>query len=556
MPSELDSVENPRKWRFTWEAQSHIPTLRLLLFDSYTNPSLQCQNLKVHLNLQQSVVCVAWLQDLEMSIRVPMPPVLVDAESPLSFRAFEDHIEVKLVLLLPVDHPIILNFNNVLDFSEKRGHSNSKALKPLSMDYDQSSLSRSGGVHFYCRNCSFRLSESPLRNFVEMPSVNWREVADNWFGTCCCSFGGISEKLVTRYTNSYRCAKGVCLLTLTTITLYKDDLIGHAFPDYDGTRELKDESDFTDGNWSTEAKQESQCNHTSTGEVKSKQFNYKNLVAKTEGNAAVKGSDEVDSPLVTSIPDLHQHGESNVLHDLDRDCMHHTCGTYELDPKPINTVDVSDDQISFLNGFLGNIFMARLSNLSADFEWAEFFCPQCSTLIGAYPCRNGCGPTDGGVRLFKCYVSTCLSTEPENLFREYTLEKMFASQLLESANEESSFRTVVKELKTKSTMLHIVLINSNSWSCSGYCLGMEDTAEVVPKVDLNPIIKVLFSDCNKSAESHLRKLEEWVTKDIAEEVFMLAHQIEELNEILVSRNDTLPSSCSSLDGLTLTSILR
>lgn len=53
-----------------------------------------------------------------------------------------------------------------------------------------------------------------------------------------------------------------------------------------------------------------------------------------------------------------------------------------------------------------------------------------------------------------------------------------------------------------------------------------------------------------------RKLEEWVTKDIADEVFMLAHQIEELVEILVSRNDTLPSSCSSLDGLTLTSILR
>lgn len=84
---------------------------------------------------------------------------------------------------------------------------------------------------------------------------------------------------------------------------------------------------------------------------------------------------------------------------------------------------------------------------------------------------------------------------------------MFANQLLESAHEESSFRTLVKELKTKSPMLHIVLINSNSWSCSGYCLGMEDTAEFVPKVDLNPIIKVLFSDCNKSAESHLRLYE-------------------------------------------------
>ncbi|XP_050944868.1 uncharacterized protein LOC103485086 isoform X2 [Cucumis melo] len=446
MSSEFNTVENPSKWRFTWEAQSHIPILRLLLFDSYTNPSLRCRNLTVHLNLQQSVVCVAWFQDLHMSIRVPMPPVLVDAESPLSFRAFQDHIEVKLVLLLPVDHPIILNFDNVLDFSQEQGNSHSKASKPLSMDSDQISLSRSGGVHFYCRNCSFRLSKSPLRDFVEMPSVNWREVADNWFGSCCCSFGGISEKLVTRYTNSYRCEKGVCLLTLTTITLSKDDLIGHVFPDNEGTQEFKDESDFADGDCLTEAKEESPCNHTST--------------------------------------------------------------------------------------------------------------EKCSTLIGAYPWRNGCGPTDGGVRFFKCYVSTCLAAESGNLLREYTLERMFANQLLESAREESSFRTVVKELKTKSPMLHIVLINSNSWSCSGYCLGMEDTAEFVPKVDLNPIIKVLFSDCNKSAESHLRKLEEWVTKDIADEVFMLAHQVEKLVEILVSRNDTLPSSCSSLDGLTLTSILR
>lgn len=75
-----------------------------------------------------------------MSIRVPVPPVLIDAESPPNFRAFEDHIEVKFVLLLPVDHPIILNFDNVLDFSEERGNSNSKASKSLSMD--------SGGLEF------------------------------------------------------------------------------------------------------------------------------------------------------------------------------------------------------------------------------------------------------------------------------------------------------------------------------------------------------------------------------------------------------------------------
>ncbi|KAF5736002.1 hypothetical protein HS088_TW14G00134 [Tripterygium wilfordii] len=31
-----------------------------------------------------------------------------------------------------------------------------------------------------------------------MSSVDWHYVADNWFGGYCCSFGGISEKLVAR----------------------------------------------------------------------------------------------------------------------------------------------------------------------------------------------------------------------------------------------------------------------------------------------------------------------------------------------------------------------
>jgi len=36
---------------------------------------------------------------------------------------------------------------------------------------------------------------------VEIPSVNWREATDNWFGNCFCSFGGVSEKLVNGYAN-------------------------------------------------------------------------------------------------------------------------------------------------------------------------------------------------------------------------------------------------------------------------------------------------------------------------------------------------------------------
>lgn len=126
--------EHPRKWRYSWEAQSHIPTLRLLLFTKDANPSLHCRNLKVQFHLSQSVVVVSWFEDALVSLRVPIPRVLVDVESPLSFRASDDHIEVKLLLLLPVDHPIVSSFDSVLNLSEDRENVLPDVSKPLVME--------------------------------------------------------------------------------------------------------------------------------------------------------------------------------------------------------------------------------------------------------------------------------------------------------------------------------------------------------------------------------------------------------------------------------------
>lgn len=64
-----------------------------------------------------------------------------------------------------------------------------------------------------------------------MPSVNWRDAADNWFGNCCCSFGGASEKLVAEYVKSFTCVPGVCLLNATSVLLSKNDVLGCKFPD-------------------------------------------------------------------------------------------------------------------------------------------------------------------------------------------------------------------------------------------------------------------------------------------------------------------------------------
>lgn len=62
-----------------------------------------------------------------------MPRVLVDADSPVSFSALDDHIEVKLVLLLPVDHPIVLSFDSLLSLDGGEEKALEGKLKPLSL---------------------------------------------------------------------------------------------------------------------------------------------------------------------------------------------------------------------------------------------------------------------------------------------------------------------------------------------------------------------------------------------------------------------------------------
>ncbi|CAJ1942485.1 unnamed protein product [Sphenostylis stenocarpa] len=139
-------------WRYTWEAQSHIPTLRLMLFpnDKTLKSSIQCHDLAVSLHSSHSFLT---LTTSSLSVRVPLPAVLLDADSPVTFRALSDHIEVKLLLLLPVDHPILSNL-----------HPSPNPLPdPLILESDVTKLSSAGEVDFYCSTCTFKLTKIPLR---------------------------------------------------------------------------------------------------------------------------------------------------------------------------------------------------------------------------------------------------------------------------------------------------------------------------------------------------------------------------------------------------------
>ena len=252
---------------------------------------------------------------------------------------------------------------------------------------------------------------------MEMPSVNWREVADNWFGACCCSFGGISEKLVTRFVNSYMCAKGICLLNSTTITLCKDDIVGCNFPDLGECQSYKAEPDFIDDLEVGSSTLTSGSNHALDEKSTSTKFKDKEFAANYDGE--VTGEENNQDHLSQTSSDF------PVKVALAQGCCtHHVSETFSENQKPNKNMETLDNQKSFLNGYLGNIFTVRSSNLSVDVEWIEFLCPQCSCLLGAYPCsNNGFTPVDGGVRLFKCYVSTSLPVGgSRDLFRLAVLD--------------------------------------------------------------------------------------------------------------------------------------
>ncbi|KAL4582653.1 hypothetical protein LXL04_007211 [Taraxacum kok-saghyz] len=496
----LPATINPRKWRFTWESNSHVPVIRLYLFHPNTKPSSQCTDLKVTILSDKSLLEVTWFDKNQVgspatsSLWVPIPRVLIDVDSPINLRALDDHIEVKFVLILPVDHPIVSNF----DFEAGNDDAlEEDDLQPLQMDSDLKKLASCEEVQFYCRRCSTKLTRS-VRVFKEMPSVNWREAADNWFGTCCCSFGGVSEKIVAKYANSYTSTPAMCLVDHTSVVLSKDDFLLHKFP--------------------TQIKhQEHKSPHLSVN-------NNNNL-----------------KKAISSNENLHDH-ECCHVHENEEQTDH-------------DTNEQLANKTSFINGLLGNSFMVTSPYLSKDIKWSEISCPNCSCLLGAYPHDNSnttAAPLNDGVHMFKCFISTCLPAGASNdLFRKYTLERMFTSQLLESAKDELSFRTVVRNLQTRSPMLQIVLINPNSWCSFGDCMD-----ELVPisKINLYPMIKVLFSDCSNSPESQLRKLDEWCTKNQVEDVYMLMSK--SLAKSLEIANLMLPPSHSSLQGLSLSFLHR
>jgi len=100
-----------RQWRYTWEALAHLPVLRLYVFPRPALPAaIPSGGLCTDLRLEDSLLLLSFSlagEDHRVALRVPVPRVLVDPAAPVECRTAGDHVEVRLALVLPVDHPVV-----------------------------------------------------------------------------------------------------------------------------------------------------------------------------------------------------------------------------------------------------------------------------------------------------------------------------------------------------------------------------------------------------------------------------------------------------------------
>ncbi|AQK68153.1 uncharacterized protein LOC100381864 [Zea mays] len=577
-----------RQWRYTWEALNHLPLLRLYLLPRAALPFRIPSDLRADLRLQGSLLHLSFSlpgDGAAVALRVPVPRVLVDPSAPVECRAAAagDHLELRLALVLPVDHPVV-----AAAFPPPPG---AEPPASLALRDDLKSLS-TGDVHLYCKNCSSRLTKQPLRKIMEMPSVDWVDVADNWVGGCCTSFGGAGEKLVSQFIRAYGRLEGTSLLDATSITVETDnletDLVSqvacsalsrHFVAIKEDIFNVSVEKDHTTGKIKLKNSEE-QANITAThaqppiileegpsvscsetnGVTQTNQPGISQTEAdtdayfeKSENDCCVekvgKSKKEVDLLLVDPCRCCCVNGYSEKAEDNPSQLS-------LVNEKKQNMLEIKRDYKLTKTISLGSSFIVKASNLLNDFEWVELLCGQCSSPLGSYPSQCSLGPADGRLRLFKCYTSTEIPvTGPHDVFRGHTLERVFVNLLLEVAEDEISFRTLVRDLKTKRPMLQLVLLSSKAWLSSGCCYE-NDIDGSHGTTDLQPSVKLLYSDYSNASEADLRIVEAWASKYRAEELYMMKRQIDELTECLSSGRNNFPVSCSSLEGMRLSSLRR
>jgi hypothetical protein len=283
---------------------------------------------------------------------------------------------------------------------------------------------------------------------MEMPSVNWEDVADNWFGGCCTSFGGAGEKLVAQFINAYGRLEGTSLLDTTAVTIETDyleaDLVAQiacsASSDFSAMEEAISDVSVGQGHASGKTKlnnSEEQANITTTHAQAQPPFILEkgHSVSSRETNGATLRTDQsgtcemeigidanLEKPKNDSCVEKMEESSKEVhlslvdpCHDC---CVNEYNGKAEDNQKKQTVLETKRDYKLTKTISLGSGFIVKASNLLNEFEWVELLCGRCLSPLGSYPSQGSLVPADGRLRLFKCYTSTELPVMgPRDVFR-------------------------------------------------------------------------------------------------------------------------------------------
>ncbi|BBN08363.1 ubiquitin-protein ligase E3 D [Marchantia polymorpha subsp. ruderalis] len=600
-----------RSWRFAYEALTHVHSMRLFLFNPALSFPLRCHSLRAYLQptspfSASPVVVCRWNSPGGDShtVYVPMPFCLIDHSAPFVVQCRTDFIEVKLKLL-PfggsfLDGLTFLGFSHrgipIMRDGSRQTEAQKRDEAPFSLSSDAELLASKANVTFFCRKCSAKLTDGSLSRILELPSMEWRELADHWFGTCCCSDGAKTENLVAQFQQLMTPTRGLCLVGSTTCIIHSDDLVNGTQPHRKSSTiessrgenvgvkeelsrsavlspEVVDETGKTTRGRSghglvvgcvpaalaTDASEADTCGSVVTSQD-------------AEDDVPVESKQSAEQKLVVTG------GDHSMVETIEQ---RHACVTHCGGKHGVKREKLSTDPVATCKP-MANGFMSGPSAASNSPNWTPVNCHSCSSLIGV---TSG---EEEGVQLFKCHVSTDESAGgPSDIFRYHTLDRVFCNELLANTEESSSYRYIIRGANTKMPLLQLVLLNHESWNCSGFCLGevssLSDDAqdplkrkeacvflddeyddnfmvsspecellvglgkEEFPPAFLEPVMKVMFCDISDFSNEDLSGVEEWAEKHQADDIYMLESEISSLTKSLHENQRLFPDSCATFE---------
>lgn len=295
------------------------------------------------------------------------------------------------------------------------------------------------------------------RRVLEVPSMDWREVSEHFYGNCCCaSFGAQAEFLVARFQQLLTPSEGTCLVASTTCTVHKGDVIAPE-GDRDAFQEpMADQSvdsskidnvpcliadlgaashtgveaahvhisgleglkQMTSGSpTATSAGDQVDCNSlghdpnklTVTPEADSELIRHQNGV---EEVTSLSVPEEIQDVRVDgSRVSLEEFG-SRAHHDTEEDpCCSSSCSSTNTTSTESSALKVSKEASP---ESLGNAFMTGPGSQSEVRDWEPFLCRCCSSLVGARRSDS----SKKGVQFFKHKISSHESVlSSSNIFR-------------------------------------------------------------------------------------------------------------------------------------------